>query len=374
MNIQSTKASLEYLFKAQLTAFLWGRAGIGKTSIVKQYAGDKGWKFFALYLGTQSDIGDVLGLAEFVDNGDGSKSTDFATPKWLNDIIEYCTANPKSGAIIFLDEFNRARRDIISGMFSLALDKTFHKIKLPKNCHVIAAGNPPTDEYYVTDVNDTALMSRFVHVKLEPTFEEFLSYAQTIEMNSTLTGFLKNQPELLEDKHTDFELPVKVDRRSFERLDKLFKLNTPKELIEQLMPGIIGLERTVAYMNYLKSSETPLTGEEVINKSKFELVMKWSNPENIMASLLNLTCENLEKHLQELHDKKAMLDAHSKANLMEFLHTAPKDISYPMMERLTNASNEVFKDFTVDALYEDQLVSLIKSAKGTKKTEETEEK
>ena len=146
MNIKDLKASLDYLFKAQVTPFIWGHAGIGKSTVMKHYAQEKGYKYFPFYLGTMSDVGDILGLATFTKDENGNDvGTHFAPPSWLKDMIQYCEDNPESGAVIFLDEFNRGRRDILNGMFSLALDKTFHTIKLPENCHVIAAGNPPTD-------------------------------------------------------------------------------------------------------------------------------------------------------------------------------------------------------------------------------------
>src|SRR5260221_7703862 len=296
MNISNFIESLDYLVKAELTPFIWGHAGIGKSSVVKQYAEKNGYHFFPFYLGAMSDIGDVLGLADFVKDKNGNAvATKFAPPEWLVNAIKFCEENPDKGAIIFLDEFNRARRDILNGMFSLALDKTFHTIKLPKNCHVIAAGNPPTDEYFTTDVNETALMARFVHVKLEPTFDEWLKYAETIKMEHTLIGFLKNQPQLLEANKSDFELPVKVDRRSYERLNRLFLLNTPAHLMEGLMAGIIGLERTVAYQQYLKVADKPLAGIEILSIKSRKILQKWSDPNNIISSLLNITCDNLKE-------------------------------------------------------------------------------
>ena len=363
MNIKDFQASLPYLVQAELTPFIWGHAGIGKTSIVKQYAQEMGYKFFPFYLGTQSDIGDILGLAEFVDNGDGTKSTAFAIPKWLKETITYCEQNPDSGAIIFLDEFNRARRDILNGMFSLALDKTFHTLKLPKNCHLIAAGNPPTDEYFTTDVDETALMARFVHVKLEPTFDEWLQFAKTAEIDSNLIGFLKNQPELLEQKHSDFQLPVKVDRRSFERLNRLFKLNTPTHLLEQMMMGIIGLERTVAFQQYLKKADKPLEGAAILDTNNRPLIEKWSNGEDTTASLLNITCENLKEFLLKF---PGMLNSDEKAQLMWFLTMVPKDISFPLIKTLTETKNVLFKDFFTDPIYEEKLVDLVTTAKGRK--------
>jgi len=375
MNIQNFIESLDYLVQAELTPFLWGRAGIGKSSIVKQYAKSKGYHYFPFYLGTQSDIGDILGLADFVRDKNGTAvATKFATPEWLKGAIDYCLENPDSGAVIFLDEFNRARRDILNGMFSLALDKTFHTLKLPKNCHVIAAGNPPTDEYFVTDVNETALMARFVHVKLEPTFDEWVKYADAAKIDATIIGFLKGQPELLESKHSEFELPVKVDRRAYERLDKLFKVKTPPHLLEDLMPGIIGLERTVAYMRYLRNVDKPLEGAAILDPKNHNIVEKWSNSENVMTSLLNLTTDNLKLYLTERNDKKEALTDKEKESLMWFFTAVPKDVSYPAIRNLVETKNALFKEFFMDARYEKPLVDLVRTAKGIEKSEDKKQR
>jgi hypothetical protein len=371
MNIKDAIESLDYMFRAQLTPFFWGHAGIGKTSIIKQYAKQKGFKFFAFYLGTQSDVGDILGLADFKRDADGSViATRFAMPEWLRETIDYCEQNPESGAVIFLDEFNRGRRDILAGMFSLALDKSFHTITLPKNCHIVAAGNPPTDEYFTTDVNETALMARFVHIKLEPTFDEWVKYAENCGMNSSLVGFLKQQPELLEQQRTEFALPVKVDRRAWERLNRLFTLNTPANLLENLMAGIIGLDRTVAYQAYMRSADKPATGEDVLSGKALKNVKIWSDPDNTMSSLLNLTCDNVKELLVPYKEE---LTADERKNLFDFLTTIPKDISYTLIVAFIQSQNPVIKNFWLDKKYEKKLVALVKTAKGTAdKDKETE--
>ncbi len=376
MNIKDLKESLEYIFEAELTPFIWGHAGIGKSTIVKQYAEAKGYHFFPFYLGTQSDLGDILGLQEFVDNGDGTKSTNFAIPQWLHNTIKYCNENPDSGAVIFLDEFNRARRDILNGMFSLALDKTFHTVKLPKNCHIVAAGNPPTDEYFTTDVNETALMARFVHIKLEPTIDEWITYAKETNIDHTLIEFIKNQPELLEQKHSEFSLreTVKPDRRAYTRLNKLFKLNTPQHLLEQLMHGIIGLERTVAYLQFLKEQDKPLTANEVLSGKKVDLIKKWSDGNDIIASCLNLTCDNVREEIMKRDETKENLSKKEKANLMGFLKTVPKDIAFKLISSLAlfkdGNRNEVFRDFYLDPIYDASVREIVSTAKGLQKEEQ----
>lgn len=365
MNITDFQQSLDFLTRAELTPFIWGHAGIGKSSIIKQYAKEKGYHFFPFYLGTQSDLGDILGLADFVRNEYGTAvATTFATPEWLKNTIDYCNNNPDSGAIIFLDEFNRARKDILNGMFSLALDKTFHTLKLPKNCHIIAAGNPPTDEYFTTDVNETALMARFVHVKLAPSFEEWVQYAQETKINGNLIDFIRQQPALLEEARTDFELPVKVDRRSWERLNRLFSLNTPDYILNQLMPGIIGLTRTVAYQAFLKTSDKPLPGLDILNGRGFDKIAEWSNPTNILSSVLNSTCANIALVLTEMNSTGNTLNATQQSNLMRFFSSVPADIVYPLVKKQVQDRSLLFKDFYLNPVYEHLMINLIKESKG----------
>lgn len=373
MNIRDFKESLDYLVRAtstgeRMTPFIWGHAGVGKTSLMKQYAKEKNYRFFAFYLGTQSDTGDILGLAEFVRNKEGEAvATKFATPAWLKETIDYCESNPGSGAIIFLDEFNRARRDILQGMFSFALDGRFHTVQLPSNCYIVAAGNPPTDEYFVTDTDETALMGRFIHVKLEPTVQEWLDYAKESGINSNVIEFIRNQPQLLQDNRKDFKLPVKVDPRAIERWSRIMDQNPPTHLLEQLMHGVIGLERTVAYQQFLANQDKPLTGAEVLAGAKTNLIKKWSDPLNTTASLINLTCENLHACLKELDSNKTLLSKTEKRNLMNFLEMIPKDIAYSCLDKITKDRvegqyNQTWKDFYDDETgYKRQILELART-------------
>jgi len=363
MNIKNFKEVLPYLFKAEVTPFVWGHSGIGKTTIAKAIAKELNYKFFALYLGTQSDLGDILGLADFVRDKNGTAiATTFATPIWLKKTIDYCEEHPESGAIIFLDEFNRARRDVLQGMFSLALDKTFHTIKLPKNCYIIAAGNPPTDEYQVTDVNDTALMARFAHIKLDPTVEEWVQFATNKEYNTDLVNFVRQQPELLEDARMDFQLPVKVDRRSYERVNRLMEVGTPDDLLIQLMQGILGLERVVAYQKFLSSAEKPLSGDNILCGIGLDLLNKWTEGSDMKTSLLSATNDNLIKYFKERKDN---LLEKEKEHLLTYLHIVPKELAYVFVRDMLNEGNELFKHLIkTDRKAHDKMRDLVVQAKG----------
>jgi hypothetical protein len=205
-------------------------------------------------------------------------------------------------------------------------------------------------------------MARFAHIKLEPSFQEWLSYAQNAKFEPSIVSFLQDQPGLIEDAKSEFTLPVKVDRRSYERLNRLFEVGTPMELLEQLMLGIIGAERLVAYKLHLQTADKPLTGEQVFSGAHKELVVKWSNPIDIKSSLLSITCDNVFGVFEKAGD----LSSEYLDNFMEFLQVIPREVSYPLLKKLLKSENKAFRTFIADKRYEDKVVAIAKDAKGIK--------
>ena len=368
MNIKDLKASLDYMFKAQVTPFIWGDAGVGKSSLVRQYAAEKGFKYFPFYLGTMSDTGDVFGVASFVKEKNGSEiATQFAPPLWISEMIQYCIKNPHSGAVILLDEFNRARRDLLNGMFSLALDKTFHTIKLPSNCYIVAAGNPPTGDYSVTDVSDTALMGRFVHVKLEPTVQEWLEYAKTNKLDNTVVGFIEQQPDLLRDGKESFTLPVKVDNRSIERWSVLKGTGIPDVLLDQLLLGVIGVERLVAYKAYLQSADKPLTAKEVLDGTRLSTVRVWSSAKDIKASLISSTLDNLASLFKQMDtDKVVLTNEQEQDSLADFMEVIPRDMSYAWFSNRLKDGSKALSAMLRDGRHAKRYNTMVREAAGLK--------
>ena len=154
MNIRDFKKSLPYLINANTAVMLVGHHGVGKSQGVKQFCDENELGFVDLRLGTQ-DVGDILGLADFKVDDNGERiATKFMPPDWF-------PMDPNSRGLIFLDEINRARRDVLQAVFQLVLDKRIHTYELPKGWHVVAAMNPSTQDYIVTDLSDKAFLDRF---------------------------------------------------------------------------------------------------------------------------------------------------------------------------------------------------------------------
>jgi MoxR-like ATPase len=334
MFITTMKQALPYLSKAGVSTLIWSHHGNGKSQAIKQYAEENNFLFKDIRLSTL-EVGDFLGLPDFTEDENGKKtSTKFMTPDWLVEVMEYCKANPKSRAVIFLDEINRARRDVLQAAFQLVLDKAFHTTKLPINVDVIAAANPNTEDYIVSDIGDEAFMDRFCHIKLTPSTEEWFKHAEAKGFNDTLIGFLRDQKELLSAKSSEFNIEVKPSRRSWEFVDRLVKADTPMNLLQELCYGIVGQAATIAFIESFKNPDKPISGEDVIKSypKVRSRMQKYSDvKDGGRIDLIKHTGEALLKLIQE---RKEDLTKKEQTNICAFLDDVPTDVSFELVRKL----------------------------------------
>lgn len=337
MFINTYKEALPYLIKAGITPMLVGNHGVGKSQANAQIVKDNDWYIVDLRLGTQEPA-DLIGLGDFGLDENGKKiSTEFMPPKWLTDLIQFCKENPEKKAILFLDEINRARRDVLQAVFQLVLDKKLHTVELPENAHVVAAMNPNNDGYIVSDISDKAFLDRFCHIKLTPSTAEWFKYAEKKSFKPELISFLKDQPELLQDGTlTDISLDdIKPSRRSWEAIHKLLEVETPAHLLRELVFGLVGVTAGQAFITSLKDTDKPINGEEIIKnfgKHKDKLTEYSDSKTGGRIQLVKHTCDSLHAYLEnrnclEEKDERELKDKESK-NLMKFLKLVPLEYSF----------------------------------------------
>lgn len=252
MNISELKSVLPTLLQHRIVAFLWGKQGIGKTQVVGQIAKEQGLDFRALYLGSCADVGDIIGLP--LKQGD---QVVHARPSWF----------PTSGSgIIFLDELNRAHPDIIQAMFQFVRTGDLHTHKLPPGWRIVAAGNYDSEDFTVTSTSDAAWNSRFCHVHVEPTPEEFILYAES-KGAASVADFIRANPEMLEvvSKQRP-ELNVTPDRRSWlEMIAPLDSETMEASVRYELYSGIVGPTAAAAYKAHTTASQTRLTLKSILS-------------------------------------------------------------------------------------------------------------
>jgi MoxR-like ATPase len=141
--------------------FIWGAPGIGKSSLVREFAESLGLECVSL-LGTQLAPEDLIGVPQIRDG-----RSVFCPPEAIARDEPYC---------LFLDELNAATPDVQKAFYSLILDRRIGNYELPKGSIVIGAGNRATDNALARPIA-SALINRLTHVHLEASPKDWLNWA-----------------------------------------------------------------------------------------------------------------------------------------------------------------------------------------------------
>jgi len=234
---------------------LAGAHGIGKSEIVTKYFSKKGIKVVPLFLGQMSDPGDLIGLQKMSADG---KSTEFLPPYWF--------PQDNSPIVLFLDELNRARQEILQTIMDLALNRTLAGRKLPPHSRVISAVNSG-EKYQLTEL-DPALVSRFNLYDFRPTVKDWLDWAEEEKIDERVIDFILKNPAFLDgDGEIEKDIPVldkTPDRRGWEKVARILKNKpNPTRTTCKLICGIIGVKVGLSFYNSL-SKKAIVTGRDVL--------------------------------------------------------------------------------------------------------------
>jgi MoxR-like ATPase len=161
--------------------FLWGAPGVGKSSLVRQFAASLGLECVSL-LGTQLAPEDLLGVPQIV-NG----RSRFCPPENIARDEPY---------VLFLDELNAAAPDVQKAFYSLILDRRVGTYELPAGSVVIGAGNRATDQALARPMA-SALINRLVHVHLRASAADWLTWATNQGIHPWIVEYLTNRPDHL---------------------------------------------------------------------------------------------------------------------------------------------------------------------------------
>jgi len=227
---------------------LVGKHGIGKSRILEDYYSAKGFKLVTLFLGQMSDPGDLIGLPQ---KNEETGKTDFMLPYWF--------PLDNEPVVLFLDELNRARPEVLQTIMDLTLNRKLAGKSLPAGSRIISAVNNG-NEYQLTDL-DPALVSRFNIYEFEPTVEDWLVWAESKGLDYRVINFISENPEFLDGTDLNAEtenLERTPDRRSWERTSQIIKnFETLSELHKPLVSGIIGNRATVNFFRFVTEHNIP---------------------------------------------------------------------------------------------------------------------
>lgn len=138
---------------------IWGSHGLGKTTLIRSLAKEKGWDVAYVAPAQFEEMGDLHGIPEKVyDDALDRWKTVYAPPDWA----------PKDtgrAGILIIDDFNRADDRILRGLMQLFQDGRLASWGLPSNWMIVATANPEGGDYGVTPIDD-AMKTRMLHIEL----------------------------------------------------------------------------------------------------------------------------------------------------------------------------------------------------------------
>lgn len=266
--ITTIKEALTVCKRANITAYIWGHRGLGKSSLVKQLCEENDWGFID-FRASQIEASDLRGLPDrhggrtvYLPPSDlpSADLEDEDAHAMIEAGIPSAEISPRrKKGILFLDEVNRAQDDVLQAIFQLVLDRRIGKYVLPAGWSVVAAGNF-MEGYQVSGFNDPAFLNRFCHLVLsagETTFGEWVQY-----MNDACDGSVQKVVDFVAsdlknlDGSVDGDLgfSIQPSRRSWEMVQRVLVATEEKPVCEatktEVIAGLVGRELAIAFSKY----------------------------------------------------------------------------------------------------------------------------
>lgn len=350
MNITQTKKFLLHS-PIDIAVLINGNHGIGKSAIVKQVAKLLGIPCIDFRL-AQNDVGDLKGIPYMV-NG----RTVFAPPEFfplreadaleLKDLLNL-TENISLGkygdrGILFLDEINRANREVQQAAFELVLDRRLNLRSLPDGWRVVSAINGD-DSIYSVNSMEPAFLSRFALIDLKPTFEEWFVWADNEgQIHTAITQFIRQNNDFLDPsedmlKKSSLKGVQKVhDRRAWEMFSKTLKKyendfdnkmlsNHPLEKTQEVYAELISLagcfvgqSAALKFQEFIDQDYNTLNGDMILNHLTKE----------IKDHIKNI-CEN-----PKIKNKTTILSGYNVTLVSYIKNTLAKNLSSKQKENLS---------------------------------------
>jgi hypothetical protein len=297
MNISFSQ--LDIYKESQIVPYLEGESGIGKTSIIEQYAKARGMDCIIMGVASLDHI-EFYGRTVSTDIVAGYNDEKFTVfnksiPHWVSRILQN-DQNSKE-TLLFIDELNRAEPQNLQSLMNLILKKEFgsDSIKLPESLFIVAAGNPIDGGNYLVESLDKAMLSRMAIVKVRTTLESWKkNYALKYDSKhdrQTIHPLIINY---LDDNRADFLLEASEDDMSDPGMD-------PRrwDMISRLL---YAYEKNHNHSSHLVALLSTVSSREVAPK-----LVSYIDKSNV------LTFSKIQKQLE------AFLNAHNEKDFSAYL-------------------------------------------------------
>lgn len=311
----------------QLPVCIWGEAGIGKTSLIHDYAKENACQLVHLAPAQIEEMGDLLGMPAI----EGERTV-FQKPSWVPQ-----EAGP---GILLLDDFNRADERIIKGMMQLLQEKKMIAWSLPPRWAIVLTANPESLKYRVTPL-DQAVLSRMMHFTLIFDLQNWIHWAEKHQLPHWCIDFALAHQELFEEERhsprTFSQFAFQISRLGWSPL-------ADNESLLLLARSILGEKTAFALKQFLRGGfqDIPRVAD-LLSAKDFDaevgrFLESWNDQAiqraDLFSILINRLNADLTRRAEDL--KTTELD-----NLKKFLllPSLPADQRFQMAQDWANSSN-----------------------------------
>ncbi len=288
--------------------YIVGHMGIGKSQTVYQVAERLSKKLsvdvqtLCLSMHTM-EAPDFNGLSYVMDG-----KTLFAHPHLL----------PSSGyGILFLDELNRAPKDLLQAALTLIENREINGHKLGDGWIIVCAGNPTaenSDVLYSVKELDPALKDRLTAYTLAPKASESVDYlAKKYGEDNNIIRWLKAEPNVV-----SLDGGAKTSPRSLEYLIRSLDVNKGMDMFT-VMAGEIGTSATIQFQKFM-TSPASISIERLLDMDDGvkQMMVDFHKARNEAlkegkvndVSIVNQWIDMLYTHVQGLKDKSDAQQKH----------------------------------------------------------------
>ena len=285
---QQAKPAIKAAMKANRPSFLWGPPGVGKSELVEEITNELGGHMIDLRM-AQMEPTDIRGIPFF--------NKDLGVMDWAPP-IELPTeelASQYPCIVLFLDEMNSAPPAVQAAGYQLVLNGRVGKYVLPKNVHIVAAGNRDSDKG-VTYRMPMPLANRFIHLEMRPDFASWQNWAIENQVHEDVVGYLSFAKQDLYDFDAKSSSRAFATPRTWTFVSQLLQEDEiDPETLYNLVAGTVGEGLATKFVAHRKIASKMPNPSDILSGKVKDLDVKEISA---MYSLTISMCYELKSALE----------------------------------------------------------------------------
>jgi len=318
---------------------IWGSHGIGKTSLIKDFAHRNGWKFRYCAPAQFEEMGDLHGLPVTHDpdpDVQGDETTIYLPPDWVP------KQDDEGPGILLLDDINRADDRILRGLMQLLQEFEMFSWTLPPRWQIVCTGNPDSGDYSVTSMDD-AMLTRMLHFTMVYDHKAWLTWADSNGVDQRGIAFLMTYPETVTGRRTT---PRSLEQ-FFSQIADITDLRRELELVSALAHSALDEATATAFVAFVNDELSELVNpEDVLDPARWPATgrrldeLARGEGQARRVDRLVTICSRLTLHLKKHRED---LDPRSADCLCEFIthRCLPGDLRFSLHKDLVQIGGAV---------------------------------